>query len=72
MARKPNDGEVDVIEQLYVSELQRIESQQMAEKLIGRFKDQYSQPKPTNLQEWAVWFCVTNALLNLDETITKN
>jgi hypothetical protein len=59
---------------LYATQLARYaQDTQAAEKLV------VSQPgkggvrwgRSLNVAEQAAWFCVANALLNLDETITK-
>ena len=73
VARNPHAAETSVIREIYTNEVNRLKDQTGASsKIIGEFQLPSGIERPTDLDSWAAWFCVSNVLLNLDETITKN
>ncbi|HUP80821.1 MAG TPA: hypothetical protein VM260_19880, partial [Pirellula sp.] len=63
VARIPSQRERDTLKQLYESEL--------ASNLQGEHNSGASKPSDVEQSQSAAWFAVASALLNLDETITK-
>ena len=73
LARDPRAAETSVIREIYTNEVNRLKDHPGASsKIIGEFQLPSGIERPTDLDSWAAWFCVSNVLLNLDETITKN
>jgi hypothetical protein len=68
LARHPNRAEVDRLEELYRSELERFEADPDAARALVQREREHADVEP---QQLAAWFYVANVLLNLDETITK-
>jgi hypothetical protein len=72
LARKPRDAEVKFLESVFQAERQYFtENSAAAQSIIANFKLPAGRKAPSDIQQWASWFCVANVLLNLDETITK-
>jgi len=72
VARQPTDRELKILEQMYRDELKRFgDDPSAAEALFSGLSLPQGLARPKNLKQWAAWFCVANALLNLDETVTK-
>ncbi len=70
LARDPQPGEVQVLTGLYQSQLGRWQKQTAgARTLVGEKSKQLDN---TAVEELAAWYSVAAAVLNLDETITKN
>lgn len=69
LARPASESEVAVLNRLYVEQLAAAQADpQSAKKLTSQFATTTDQ-SPAEL---AAWYAVASALLNLDETITKN
>jgi hypothetical protein len=69
LARAPKEKEVAVLKRLYEEQLGALQSEPAAVKQL--LKDQ-NVPQRWSPPEFAAWQAVSTALLNLDETITKN
>jgi hypothetical protein len=69
LARKPAEHELSLLRALY--EQQRAAAQEDA-KATKRFVGSISLPAKTSPAQFAGWYAVATALLNLDEAITKN
>ncbi|MEO5803047.1 MAG: PSD1 and planctomycete cytochrome C domain-containing protein [Verrucomicrobiota bacterium] len=68
LSRPPTGGEMKTLTRLYEEQLQSSRKDvATAEKLLRDF----AKPKGIEAAEFAAWFSVASALLNLDETITK-
>jgi hypothetical protein len=68
LARAPKDNEVDALVKLYEAQRAGFQADaQAAKALIGS----YTAPANTSTAEFAAWYAVATALLNLDEMITK-
>jgi hypothetical protein len=70
VARPPRDRELEVLQRIYAAQLARYQADPAAAKaLVGNG----SAPRPEQLPvaELAAWTAVSNVLLNLDETITR-
>jgi hypothetical protein len=68
LSRPPMDTELKTLTHLFEEQLRSSKKNvAAAEKLVGDF----SKPKGIDAAEFAAWFSVASALLNLDETITK-
>jgi mono/diheme cytochrome c family protein len=68
LAREPRDAELRVLRQLLEGQRERAKSDpKAAQALIGNFRI----PDGCTAAEFAAWYAVATALLNLDETITK-
>jgi hypothetical protein len=68
LSREPRDGELRVLRQLLESQRERAKADpKAAQALIGNFRT----PDNCAVPEFAAWYAVASALLNLDETITK-
>ncbi|HZZ44664.1 MAG TPA: PSD1 and planctomycete cytochrome C domain-containing protein [Tepidisphaeraceae bacterium] len=66
LSRKPTPAEVSAITQFYQAQLMRFKSDPAtAAKLTG------ASPKTPELADLAAWTTVSRAILNLDETVTK-
>lgn len=71
-ARRPSKAELDVLSELLREERLRLsESPDDIESLTKQARLPSGTAAPDDQQEWAAWLCVCNALLNLDETISK-
>ncbi len=69
LARLPKTEEAQVLKSLYEKQLAAYRADTKAAKeLMGNF----STPKGLDAAEFAAWYGVASAMLNLDETITKN
>ena len=68
VARQPRDAELRVLRQLLASQRERAKADpKAAQRLVAKF----SLPDGCTATEFAAWYAVGTALLNLDETITK-
>ena len=71
LARDPNEREMQVLLGLLETERKRLKANpKEAADLVGQGSVLKVSPGISQV-EWASWFFVANALLNLDETITK-
>ena len=71
LAREPNEREMQVLLDLLETERKRLKANpKEAADLVGQGSVLKVSPGISQV-EWASWFFVANALLNLDETITK-
>jgi hypothetical protein len=66
LARAPRDGEVRVLRQLLERQRQAT-TPETARALTGAF----ALPAGCTAKEFAAWYAVATALLNLDEMVTK-
>ncbi|HKQ79280.1 MAG TPA: PSD1 and planctomycete cytochrome C domain-containing protein [Blastocatellia bacterium] len=66
MARRPNEKEIEALEALYQRQLARFTKDVEAARTLSNDAD-----KKTNLAELAALTVVSNTLLSLDETLTK-
>jgi hypothetical protein len=65
LTRPPSDDELQLVQKFYADQLSRVGSKELdAAKIAG--------PGEGDASERAAWTLVARALLNLDETITKN
>jgi hypothetical protein len=72
VSRLPDSRESGIIDELLRERLEHFKAHpQEAEDLLGNPRFVY-QPQTQNHPELAAWFYVASALLNLDETITRN
>ena len=72
VSRLPDSRENGIIDELLRERLEHFKAHpQEAEDLLGNPRFVY-QPQTQNHPELAAWFYVASALLNLDETITRN
>ena len=72
VSRLPDSRESGIIDELLRERLEHFKAHpQEAEDLLGNPHFVY-QPQTQNHPELAAWFYVASALLNLDETITRN
>ena len=72
VARSPSEEDLSILQSLLNDQrksLQTVPGDAM--KLVGRAGEESSIHSPDNILEQAAWVCVSNTLLNLDETITK-
>ena len=71
LAREPDARELAVLRELHAGELARLtEDKKAAKELLDGIKAvKFSAKLDPN--QLAAWFFVANALLNLDETVTK-
>jgi hypothetical protein len=68
VARSPAESELKTLRDLYEAQLKASRQEPAAaEQLVGKF----SKPEGVSMAEFAAWYSVATALLNLDETITK-
>jgi hypothetical protein len=68
LARPPRPAEAQILKTLFNAELAAMkESPGEAKKLVGSF----ALPPKVTPEEFAAWYAVCSAILNLDETITK-
>jgi hypothetical protein len=68
VARAPADSELKTLRRLFEAQLKASRQEPAAaEQLVGKF----SKPEGVSMAEFAAWYSVATALLNLDETITK-
>ena len=71
LTRYPNDREIEILRDLRISELKRLRKEpKRVDDLISSCSV-LEIPDGLSMVELASWFFVANALLNLDETITK-
>ena len=68
VSRSPKPNELAVLRQLFEQQLRRHEAD---ESFAKRLFENVSRPDHTTLSEFAAWYAVCSALMNLDETITK-
>ncbi len=68
VSRSPKPNELAVLRQLFEQQLGRHEAD---ESFAKRLFENVSRPDHTTLAEFAAWYAVSSALMNLDETITK-
>ncbi len=68
VSRSPKPNELAVLRQLFEQQLRRHEAD---ESFAKRLFENVSRPDHTTLAEFAAWYAVSSALMNLDETITK-
>ena len=68
VSRSPKPNELAVLRQLFEQQLRRHEAD---ESFVKRLFENVSRPDHTTLAEFAAWYAVSSALMNLDETITK-
>ncbi|REJ68534.1 MAG: DUF1553 domain-containing protein, partial [Planctomycetota bacterium] len=72
LARQPSVAERSVLEELLAEERDRL-AKDAAD--VTALTHEAALPegveRPADAAEWAAWLCVANALLNLDETISK-
>jgi hypothetical protein len=68
VSRSPKPQELAVLRQLFEQQLRRHEADESSAK---RLFENVSRPDQTTLAEFAAWYAVSSALMNLDETITK-
>jgi len=72
VARQPKQAEVAVLTSLLTEERTRLAREPVdVDLLIKDARLPKAMAMPSDKQEWAAWVCVANALLNLDETISK-
>jgi hypothetical protein len=68
LSRAPSSAELAVLRSLYERQAGRMaDDSAAAQKVIGSFQ----APPNTTPAEFAAWYAVASALLNLDETVTK-
>ena len=67
LARSPDDGELAVLRRLFAEQIAAADKA-AAKKLL----DQFGGPLGEASDQLTAWYAVASALLNLDETITKN
>jgi hypothetical protein len=68
LARSPRETEMRILTALYERQVQSYRGRLPATReLIGTF----TLPEGVSAAEFAAWYAVASALLNLDETITK-
>jgi len=71
LAREPNEKEMQILTDLLQAERKRLKANpKEATDLVGQGSVLKVSPGLSRI-DWAAWFFVANALLNLDETITK-
>ncbi|MBC7818079.1 MAG: PSD1 domain-containing protein [Planctomycetaceae bacterium] len=68
LSRSPRDNELAVLRNLYDQQLRQHTAD---ESSVKRLLENVSCPENVTLVEFAAWYALTSALLNLDETITK-
>jgi hypothetical protein len=71
VARKPTEQESKLIRDLFDDTLQEYQVDEMAAKSLLATGD-FPQPTDLNPAEHAAWTCVANAILNFDQTLTKD
>ena len=72
LSRDPSAEELGVLRQMYHDERQRLANDLEAVAELTKNPLPLAVPAPKDPVEWAVWCCLANVLLNLDETITKS
>jgi hypothetical protein len=70
LARQPTDSEVSVLLSLHADSLQRYQADPVAAKKLVSVGES-ARPEKLDSAQHAAWLCVCNALLNLDEALTK-
>ena len=71
LAREANEKEMQILTELLQAERKRLKANpKEAVELVGQGSVLNVSPGLSRIV-WAAWFFVANALLNLDETITK-
>ena len=71
VAREPTDEEIDIVTNLFRSELSRLQADPTRADALFKTVSEYTVPADVDRVQLAAWFAVANALLNLDETITN-
>ena len=72
LSRAPNAAEVATLKALLKAKQEKFEADPKAAKaLVEGDSIVFKAPKMVREQDLAAWFFITNALLNLDETITR-
>jgi hypothetical protein len=72
VARQADDEELEILRELLNEQRERMASGQLdIEPLIGTTETMYRQLTGRNPRDFAPWIVVCRAILNLDETITK-
>jgi mono/diheme cytochrome c family protein len=72
VARLPEAEELSILRRLLEEERQRLKADpQDVVQLTHGVRLPEGREQPADASEWAAWFCLANALLNLDETINK-
>jgi hypothetical protein len=66
IARSPNKRELSLLMNLFQQQINTAQSETESQKVL-----QNMRPKGTSPAEFAAWYSVASAILNLDETITK-
>ncbi len=67
VAREPQARELATLRSLYKSQLTSADAQE-----LKKFLSDLKLPQQVSAAEFAAWYAVCTAILNLDETITKN
>jgi hypothetical protein len=67
VAREPNDRELTTLRNLYEAQLAAIDTNE-----LQKFTTGVILPKRVTSAEFAAWYAVCTAILNLDETISKS
>jgi hypothetical protein len=68
VSRRPEAGEVDLLADLFAKERERLRRDPKAAKALAK---SWNAEREEALADWGAWTMVSNVLLNLDETITK-
>ena len=72
VARQPSDLEIETLQRLYIAELERYRKDSEAVKQLAAEYGNINAITDEDRLHWAAMTSVANALLNLDETITRN
>ena len=72
VARQPSDLEIETLQRLYIAELERYRKDSEAVKQLAAGYGNINAITDEDRLHWAAMTSVANALLNLDETITRN
>ena len=71
LARQPRTPELNALLKLYETELARFANEPQAVVQLGAGFGGFDNMAEEDRRAWAAMFCIANALLNLDETITR-
>ncbi len=71
IAREPNDREISILQRLLQQERQRVDDDAILVQQRTSVPVDSMKLRSDNRSELAAWFAVTNAILNLDETINR-
>jgi hypothetical protein len=71
-SRKPDDAETKILNDLYQACLSEFQANPAAAKALVTRSLLDKEPKDAEQASLAAWISVARALLNLDETITRN